>query len=384
MPFLFILAVTLLIHTSFKGSKVLLTLYAIELGANPFVIGVLFSMYSFFPVFLAVYAGRVSDRLGFRIPMLFGATGLATGLAVPYFVPQLAGLLVSALLIGLCYIFYTVAVQHLIGSFGEGAARTRNYSVFSIAVGVTSLIGPTSTGFAIDGIGYRATYLMLAVLPTIPVLALLFVPDLLPRPQIHHAPAAKPRVGDLLRNAPLRRILLTAGILETGNEVLNFLVPIYGHSIGLSASKIGIVMGAYALALLLVRALMPTLARRSSEERVLSISMFLAGSACLVFPFVHSFLLLLPIAFVLGLGLGCGGPISMVLAYNRSPQGRSGEAIGLRQTVNKFAEVIMPLIFGMLSTAVGMLPVFWIDALMLACGGWLMHSDAGKSVSSKR
>jgi MFS family permease len=303
---------------------------------------------------------------------------------VPYFVPQLAGLLVSALLIGLCYIFYTVAVQHLIGSFGEGAARTRNYSVFSIAVGVTSLIGPTSTGFAIDGIGYRVTYLMLAVLPTIPVLALLFVPDLLPRPQIHHAPAAKPRVGDLLRNAPLRRILLTAGILETGNEVLNFLVPIYGHSIGLSASKIGIVMGAYALALLLVRALMPTLARRSSEERVLSISMFLAGSACLVFPFVHSFLLLLPIAFVLGLGLGCGGPISMVLAYNRSPQGRSGEAIGLRQTVNKFTEVIMPLIFGMLSTAVGMLPVFWIDALMLACGGWLMHSDAGKSVSSKR
>ena len=178
----------------------LLTLYAIELGANPFVVGVLFSMYSFFPVSLAFYAGRISDRVGFRIPMLFGATGLATGLAVPYFVPHLAGLVVSALLIGLCYIFYTVAVQHLIGSFGEGAARTRNYSVFSIAVGVTSLIGPTSTGFAIDGIGHRATYLMLAALATIPVLVLLFVPHLLPRPQIHHAPAAKPRVEDLLRN----------------------------------------------------------------------------------------------------------------------------------------------------------------------------------------
>ena len=31
-----------------------------------------------------------------------------------------------------------------------------------------------------------------------------------------------------------------------------------------------------------------------------------------------------------------------------------------------------------------MLPVFWIDALMLACGGWLMHSDAGKTVNSKQ
>src|SRR5262245_26452660 len=108
MPFLFILAVTLLIHTSFKGSKVLLSLYAIELGANPFLIGVLFSLYSFFPVFLAVYAGRISDRLGFRIPMLVGATGLATGLTVPYFVPHLAGLVTSAFVVSLCYIFYTV------------------------------------------------------------------------------------------------------------------------------------------------------------------------------------------------------------------------------------------------------------------------------------
>jgi MFS family permease len=378
MPFLFILAVTILIHTAFKGSKVLISLYAIELGASPLVIGVLFAMYSLFPVFLAVYAGRLSDRLGPRVPMLFGAAGLASGLALPYFMPQLAGLLLSALLIGLCYIFYTVAVQHLIGSFGEGSARTRNYSVFSIAIGLTSLFGPTTTGFAIDGIGHRATYLLLAALPMLPVLILLFVPGMLPKPKPHHAPASGRRVGDLLRNAPLRRVLVTAGILETGNEALNFLVPIYGHSIGLSASKIGIVMGAYALALLLVRAIMPALARRSSEERVLSISMFVAGSACMVFPFVQSFPLLLPIAFVLGLGLGCGGPLSMVLAYNRSPPGRSGEAIGLRQTVNKATEVVMPLVFGMLSTAVGMVPVFWLDAAMLACGGWFMHHDAGR------
>jgi MFS family permease len=308
--------------------------------------------------------------------MLIGSTGLAAGLAVPYFVPQLAGLLVSALLIGMCYIFYTVAMQHLIGSYGDGSDRTRNYSMFSIFVGLTSLIGPTTTGFAIDGIGYRATYLLLATLPVVPALIFLCIPALLPNPKPHLAPAPGRSVGDLLRNPPLRRVLLTAGILETGNEVLNFLLPIYGHSVGLSASKIGIVMGTYGLALLVVRAFMPALARLSSEERVLSVSMFVAGGACLIYPFVHSFPLLAATSFVLGLGLGCGGPISMVLAYNRSPQGRSGEAIGLRQSVNKATEVVMPLIFGTISTAVGMWPVFWIDALMLACGGWLMHNDA--------
>lgn len=46
------------------------------------------------------------------------------------------------------------------------------------------------------------------------------------------------------------------------------------------------------------------------------------------------------VSFVLGLGLGCGAPLSLVLAYNRSPAGRSGEAMGLRQTFNKAIEVL--------------------------------------------
>jgi MFS family permease len=78
---------------------------------------------------------------------------------------------------------------------------------------------------------------------------------------------------------------------------------------------------------------------------------------------------------VLGLGLGCGSPLSMILAYNRAPAGRSGEAIGLRQTVNKATEVVMPLIFGSLSTAVGMPPVFWMEAMILAWAGALMRRE---------
>jgi MFS family permease len=181
--FYFVVMVTVLNHIAFKGSKVLISLFAIELGANPFMIGILFATYSVFPVFLSVYAGKVSDRIGFRLPMLFGACGLMAGLLLPFFSPNLATLFVSATLIGMCYIFYIVSVQHLIGCFGEGAARTRYYSLFSIGIGLTALLGPTTAGFGIDGIGHRSTYLMLAVLPALPVLALLFRPSLLPKPR---------------------------------------------------------------------------------------------------------------------------------------------------------------------------------------------------------
>lgn len=375
MAFYLIVLVTVLTHTSFKGSKVLITLYAIEFGATPFEIGLLFAMYSLFPVFLSVYAGKVSDRLGFRAPMAFGACGLMAGLLLPFSMPSLAMLYVSAVLIGMCYIFYTVTVQHLVGSFAAGHARTRNYSLYSLGIALTTLFGPMTAGIAIDTIGHRSTYLLLAVLPALPVVVLVFFSSLLPRAQAKHEKQHGHRVMDLVNDRPLRRALVTSGIVETGLELVNFFVPIYGHSIGLSATRIGMCMGAFAAAMLLVRLLMPALSRRSSEERVLAGSLLLAAAACLAFPFVTDFGLLMAVAFVLGLGLGCGSPLSMILAYNRAPPARSGEAMGLRQTVNKATEVAMPLLFGSFSTLLGMTPVFWVNGLLLVVGAVLMRRD---------
>ena len=378
-----VVLLTVLTHTSYKGSKVLISLYALDLGASPLTIGVLFSMYSVFPVLLAVYAGTLSDRYGFRRLILFGACGLVAGLFIPFALPGLGALFASAVLIGLCYIFYTVAVQHLIGSIGEGAMRTRNYSIFSIGVGLTALLGPTTAGFAIDTIGHRETYLLLAVLPIIPVLGLALLPRLLPAGRAKHKHGGERRIGDLLKNAPLRRVLVTAAIVETGLELFNFFLPIYARSLGLSATLIGIVMGTFAVALLLVRTVMPKLVRHSSEERVLSGSIYLAAATFAAFPFATTFAQLAAISFVLGLGLGCGSPLSLVLAYNRSPQGRAGEGIGVRQTVTKVTELVMPVIFGSLGTAIGMGPVFWVDAVLLAAGAWLIGRDAAARAATR-
>lgn len=379
-----VVGLTLLTHTAFKGSRVVISLYAIEFGATPFEIGILFSMYSVFPVVLSVYAGRISDRLGFRLPMMFGACGLTIGLLLPFVAPKLATLYASAVLIGMCYIFYTVSVQHLIGAAGEGHERTRNYSIFSLGVAVTSMLGPTSAGFAIDLVGHRSTYLMLAFLPALPFLALLVFPRLLPRFHVKEKRREDAHIMDLVRDPPLRRALIAAGLVETGLELFNFFLPIYGHYSGLSASQIGVCMGAFAAALLLVRGVMPMLTRRSSEEAVLSGSLFLAAGTALLFPLVSSFALLMVMSFVLGLGLGCGSPLSMILAYNRAPPGRSGEAMGLRQTVNKATEVAMPIVFGSLSTALGMPPVFWMEAAILAWAAALARRDAGRRSSAAR
>jgi MFS family permease len=372
-----VILLSVLSHTAFKGSKVLLSLSALEMGANEFVVGLLFATNALLPLLLSVYAGQISDRIGFRKPMLFGMTGLFLGLSLPLMWHRLELLFVAAALMGSCYIFYTVAVQHLIGALADGAERTRNYSWFSLGIALTALLGPTTAGFLIDALGHRMTFGALALLPVVPLLLLAFWRGWLP--QTSHVPRGAVKSGrrtfDLWREKKLRRALIVAGIVETALELYNLLLPIYGHRVGLSASEIGLILGAFGCALLIVRVLMPYLVRRSSEERVLGLSLLLAAGVCVAFPFITGFFALAVMSFVLGLGLGCGSPLSMLLAYNRAPEGRSGEAMGLRQMVNKGTEVMVPFVFGTLSAAFGMVPVFWLDAMLLAVAAALLRGD---------
>ena len=67
----------LLSHSGFGGSRVVVTLYALELGANQFTVGLLMALYALVPMLLAVAIGRFADRIGARIPMLLGTSGVA-------------------------------------------------------------------------------------------------------------------------------------------------------------------------------------------------------------------------------------------------------------------------------------------------------------------
>jgi len=80
--------------------------------------------------------------------------------------------------------------------------------------------------------------------------------------------------------------------------------------------------------------------------------------------------LLAAIAFLLGLGLGATQPSIMALIYAAAPQGRAGEAVGVRTVVLNASSTFMPLAFGGLGAAVGMAPVFWSMATAMLAGGW--------------
>jgi predicted MFS family arabinose efflux permease len=363
----FLIALTVFAHTAFNGSRVTVSLYALSLQSSPLTVGALVSLYSVLPMFLSVIAGKMIDRVGVGKPLLWASVAIAMGVGLPAAVPGLLPLYLACTVIGLAFMFFHIAVQNAVGALSRPEDRAVNFSWLALGFSISGFLGPTTAGLAIDHAGYRATFAILAASAVVPALTFAIA-----RPRFARGHAGKSQgrgVRDLLGIAELRRVFLVTGILAMAWDLFFFVMPIYGTTIGLSASTIGVILGSFAAATFLVRLVLPWFARRVREWQVVTATMFIACAAYSLFPMVRTVPLIAAIAFLLGLGLGASQPGLMSLIQQSTPEGRLGEALGVRTTVMNMSHTVLPLFFGVIGTALGMGPVFWSMALCLGVGG---------------
>jgi predicted MFS family arabinose efflux permease len=345
------------------------TLFALELGASEATVGLLMSLFALLPTVLSVSAGRLIDRAGPRRPLMISLGVLALASALPFAFPRLGILYVTTSLLGVSFMYVHIAMNSVFGAHGSPEQRAVNFSWLALGFSISNSIGPLVAGYAIDGLGHAWAFLVLALFPGL-ALALLWARKRpLPRPE--HVPLHK-RAGvlDLLRIPGLRHTFWVSLILATGWDLFTFIIPLYGARIGLSAAAIGVILSTFAVATLAVRTLMPILVKRLKQWVVIAGAMGVSGFCYLLFPFATSMGPLLPLSFLLGLGLGSAQPVIMSLLYEASPPGRQGEAVGLRTSLLNGSHTLIPLTSGAASAAVGMAPVFWVLAAALLGGAW--------------
>jgi len=330
---------------------------------------VMMALYAFLPMLFAVTMGRLADRIGARWPMLAGSIALAAGTSIPYFWEGLGALYLASVLIGSSFMMYHVAMQHIVGYLGRPEDRPMIFSVVALGFSVSGFTGPMIAGFGIDRIGYPATFAIFAAMPLLPAAVLGLNKLRLPPPHAHAAgPDAGHGIADLWRRRELRQIFIASGLLATAWDMFTFAIPIYGSRIGLSATSIGLVLGSFSAATFVIRTFIPALTRRLTAWPLLTVSLGVAGATYFLFPFAERAQPLMALAFMLGLGLGMSQPMVMSLLHNTAPQGRVGEAVGMRMTLINMSQTGMPLLFGALGAALGMGPVFWAMALLLSGG----------------
>ena len=362
-----IVALTILLHLAFAGSRVTLSLFALHLGASTLTVGLLISLLAALPLLCSVSWGRAIDRIGVRKPMLAGACTVLAAALLASAVPHLTTLFVVSVAIGSGFMVVHICVNQMAGLLGAQHARARNFSLLALAFSTSGFLGPMLAGFAIDAFGHRVTFLLLGLSAGVAMVWLWLRP--LPQPPAAaRAPDGEPRrIADLLRIPALRRAFIVSAVLSMAWDLFTFVTPIHGTRLGLSASAIGLILGCFGGAIFLVRLVLPMVVHRLREWPLLIGAMVATGAGLALFPLISSLPLLMLIAFLIGLAIGGTQPMIMSVLYNAAPEGRGGEVVGVRTFLLNLTQAGMPLLFGVAGTALGMTPVFWVMAALLFC-----------------
>lgn len=368
-----IVTLGVLAHTVFTSARMVGSLYALANGASTFTVGVLMALFALVPMLIAVRAGRWLDAVGPRRPFAAGAALLGAGALMPalfpYPVADIAPLLVGAALIGTGSMLVQQTTIHIVGNRADPARRAADFSWLAVGASVAGLIGPVASGLLIDLAGHRAAFAALTVLTVANGILLYLHRTGLPSHSAPPAAAESRPTFDLLSLRDVRNVLVAVALISMSWDLQSFMMPVHGNAVGLSASEIGLVLGAFAVATFAVRLAMPMLSRRLREWQVLTFTLFTAALAFLLMPWFGSLLPLAACSFLLGLGLGAAYPNVMSLLHVKSPPGRVGEALGLRHLIMNSSHVLLPLVFGAAGSLLGARVVFLLMAAVLVAAG---------------
>ena len=199
MTLYILILVTFLTHVGFAGSRVAVSLFAVDRGATPFLVGTIVALYAAFPAVLALLAGRLIDRVGVRIPLVAGSCGVFVALLLPFMLPSLPVLYFTASLLGISFMIFQLGTQTLTGAIAGPSERARNFSLISIGFASANFTGPLLAGAMIDYVGHSRTFLVLAI-PLVPAIIIAafgrrWIPDVRT-----HAQSTGGGVLDLMKN----------------------------------------------------------------------------------------------------------------------------------------------------------------------------------------
>ena len=357
------------LHASMAGMRMAAPLLALRAGYSEAAVGVLLALFALTQVFLALPAGRFADQHGLRKPFAWAVVAAAAGCAVAVAFPTFPALCAAALLTGGATGAASIALQRHVGRAASAEGPTQLKQVFSwLAIGpaFSNFLGPFTAGIAIDAAGFRVAFLLMAVLPLVAWFWVRHSKELAP---VQVPAGSRPRPAwDLLHRPMFRRLLLVNWLLASCWDVHTFVVPVLGHERGLSASVIGTILGAFAIAAVAIRVVLPTMAARLREWAVIAGAMASTAVLFAIYPFLHAPLAMASCSVLLGIALGTVQPMIMSTLHQITPEHRHGQAVALRLMAINASSVAMPMLFGVAGAVVGIAGVFWAAAALVGGG----------------
>jgi MFS family permease len=337
----------------------LIPLYGLSLGMSAGEIGMLVGGRSLLAVFLSIHVGVLMDRFGTRrVTLFFVWTAMALAPIFPL-VPWFWPLLLLQLVNGGALSFAWSGSQTLIAQLTDGEAEYIGRFSFFARIGTT--MTPMLAGIAWDFGGAWPSYMLGFAWGVVLTLALLRAPEaeIAPRDGAGRRAAwfrardLFPRFPDYVRCFALMAIPAVATtmaimFLRTAtNGVQSSLYVVYLNGVGLTGTSIGILFAAIEVASGLGSLFAGRAMLLGDPQRTMLTGTVLSILLISVTPFIGAvFALLLAAQALRGWLQGVVQPVMFSVQAKAVGRYRQGSVVGLRQTMNRLAAIVIPPAMG--------------------------------------
>lgn len=361
---------------SFSMYYLTIPLWAIELEASPLLIGIAVGIRPLLPAILSIHGGALMDRLGVRnVLIASGIIGVVTPLGIVAF-PTIGMLIFLQFIGGLSEGLGWLGAQTRLAQVSKGDTDAAGW--FTGAGKFGTLTTPILVGLVWDFMGPVAAFIATAVWAT----ALLMTVLLLPKTNLNRDSSRRrvsvsellPRWSDYRKALELLAIPLVAVVcLGTFLRLSAFGVqgsfyPVYLESIGITGSIIGVLIGFASFTGTPSAIAAPWIARRLGAMRVMFIAVFMSIVGVTAPPLVTSTFLLFVLAGLFGIGVGLTLPLMLSLLSKATPPEHQGVSAGLRATVNRLGNLVVPILMGGLVQFFGLTTSFIVIGILLIAG----------------
>ncbi len=356
----------------------LVPLFAAELGAHEFLVGIITSVTSVIFIITSVPSGVLSDLLGsralFRWTYILGIAGALLYVVTPtaglLFIPQFFYAVSNTL-------FWPAWAAHLV-SLVPGPQQAKMMGYASGVSGLGAILGPLIGGYLVDLAGFRAMFLLYAAFSV----AGYFLASALPARRsgatgagpgsqaigdTGSALAAFKRLGPSLKEGfrlferePILTAFWTTFFAFLAWNMADIFMPLYLKEAGLDVAVIGIIMTARNTTLTVSRFTMGPLVRRMGLRSLLIWFVLISAVAGLLVPLAggaSGLALGLPVMLLLsllmGLGVGVNPPINKALMAEGARPSERATAMGLSEVAGSGGRLVSSLAFGAVAQGFG-------------------------------
>ncbi len=360
---------------------------ALEAGAEPVFLGVVASTFALPALVGALPAGRIADRFGGTRMATTGLLTAAAGTTLMFAVEGLPFLLVASVIIGLGNLLVMVGQQTFVAHASSSSGSSDSaFGTLTAAASVGQLIGPPAVTLvaslgAGNGTGPNTDLGLLicigfSLLAT-PAFFFLRRTDAALRQERRIAMGSPRGAGGVYRAPGLWRSLAVSGAVLVTVDLMYAFVPVWATEQNVSATAVGLLLALRAAVSVLSRVGLTRLLNRFGRKALLFVSIVMAVASLLALPLVGPYG---AIAVMIGLGVGLGipQPLTMAWVISLTPASHHGSALGLRMTLNRLAQISLPIAVGAFAAPLGVLGIFWANAALLAGAAVVVAgSDAG-------